>query len=191
MLFVRITKMSNKIKADRSYDIDYIDASGSGRASQCKARYFFERILGLQNQDQPIVALEYGTDFHAIAPLCYGAKDADDEQKLFEHAFSVFEKLRAKRVVPEEDKKHSLAFSEPRIRQFIELHAQFICPYKIIKFPFSVPENVELISDNEVPFTIDIGGDLVFCGRIDMPVELVQTGELFAGDYKTDRKSVV
>jgi len=177
--------MSNIIKAEMRYDIDYIDASGSGRASNCKARYFFERILGLQNQDRDTTALDYGTDFHAIAPLCYGAKNSDEEQQLFEHAFSVFEKLRKKRVVPETDKKHSLAFSEPRIRQFIELHAEFICPYKIIKFPFSVPENAELISDNEVPFTIDIGGDLVFCGRIDFPAELVQTGELFSGDYKT------
>ena len=129
--------------------------------------------------------MDYGTDFHVIVPLCYGAKNSEEEQLLFENAFSIFEKLRAKRSVPDTDKKHDLEHTEPRIRNFIELHAQHICPYKIIKFPFTTPEGVDIISDNEIPFAIDIGGKLVFCGRIDFAAELVQTSELFAGDYKT------
>ncbi len=176
--------MSNIITAEKQYEIDYIDASGSSTFSQCPAKYFFERILGLQNQDRNTVALDYGTDFHVIAPLCYGAKDSTEENELFQKAFSLFEKLREKRDY-EIDKKHSLEHSEPRIRQFIELHAAGICPYKIITFPFTVPDGADVISDNEVPFAVDIGGQLIFCGRIDFPAELLQTGELFAGDYKT------
>jgi len=177
--------MSNIVKADKQYEIDYIDASGSSTFSRCPAMYFFERVLGLVNKDRDMTAPDYGTDFHVIAPLCYGAMSRDEEQQLFENAFSTFEKLRNKRTVPDTDKKHSLEHSEPRIRNFIELHAKNVCPYKIVKFPFTVPEGAEVISDNEIPFIIDIGGPLLFAGRIDFPAELKQTGELFAGDYKT------
>lgn len=176
--------MSNIIKADKQHTIDYIDASGSGTFSSCPAKYYFERVLGLINKDRSTEAVDYGTDFHVIAPLCYNAKNRDEEQALFENAFSTFEKLRQKRTY-DIDKKHSLEHSEPRIRQFIELHAQGVCPYKIIHFPFKPPEGAELISDNEIPFIIDIGGPLLFAGRIDFAAELVQTNELFAGDYKT------
>lgn len=177
--------MSNIITAEKSYNIDYIDASGSGRFGQCPAKYFFERILGLQNQDKDTTATDYGTDFHVIAPMCYSAKNSEEESELCQNAFSTFEKLREKRVLPDTDKKHSLEHTEARIANFVELHAKGICPYKIIKFPFTVPEGADVISDNEIPFAIDIGGVLVFIGRIDFAAELVQTNELFAGDYKT------
>jgi hypothetical protein len=97
----------------------------------------------------------------------------------------VFKQLRSKRTVPIDDVKHSLEASENRIRNFIELHAKGVCPYKIVTFPFSVPEGATLISPNEVPFAIDIGAQLLLLGRIDFPAEIRQTGELWAADYKT------
>ena len=177
--------MSNIIEADKQYTIDYIDQSGSNTFSRCPAKYFFERVLGLVNKDRSTVAVDYGADFHVIAPLCYGAKNREQEQQLFENAFSTFEKLRENRIVPEDDNKHSLGHSELRIRNFIELHASGVCPYEIVKFPFETPKGAEIISDNEIPFAIDIGSPLVFCGRIDFAARLKQTHELFAGDYKT------
>jgi len=173
------------IKADKQYDIDYIDCSGSGRFGQCPAKYFFERILGLENQDRDRTALDYGTDMHYVFPMCYGAANSDEELALASDATEKFEQLRDKRTYDKEDKKHGMEATENRIANFVELHAKGVCPYKIIKFPFTTPEEADVISDNEVPFAIDIGGPLAFLGRIDFPAKLVQTDELFAGDYKT------
>lgn len=173
------------IEAKKSYDIDYIDQSGGGRFAQCPAKYFFERVFGLEQHDRKTIAMDYGTDIHVVLPMCYGAVDQKHEQRMLETVMNKIIELREKRGFDEEDKKHSIPHTEARLRQFIELHAKGVCPYKIIHFPFAVPEGAETISDNEVPFAIDIGGALPFCGRIDIPVEIAQTGELWACDYKT------
>lgn len=177
--------MSNIIEAEKSYDIDYIDQSGAGKYSQCPARYFFERILGLENQDRDTTAIDYGSDMHIIFPMCYGAKNSDEESQLLEKAMAKWRELRLTRILPETDKKHSLEHTEARIMNFIELHAEGVCPYKRVKFPFSTPDGARVISDNEMPFAIDVGGVLAFAGKLDLAVLLNNTEELFADDYKT------
>jgi hypothetical protein len=119
--------------------------------------------------------------------MCYGATSAEHENELVDKAMEVFRSLRSKRGLDDSeiDKKHSIGHTINRLKNFAELHANGVCPYKIVKFPFAVPEGAETISDNEVPFTLDIGGPLPFIGRIDLPVEMLQTGELWADDYKT------
>jgi hypothetical protein len=176
---------ANLIEADKVYEIDYIDASGSGCFNKCPAQYFFERVFGLENQDRDTTAMDYGTDIHAVLAMCYGAVDSANENYMLEEVMNRLKELRKDRGFNEEDKKHSIEHTEPRLREFIELHAQGVCPYKIVHFPFTAPEGADVISDNEVPFAIDIGGLLPFIGRIDLPVELTQTNELWACDYKT------
>lgn len=175
----------HQIITDTEYEIDYIDPSGCTRFSQCPARYLFERILGLENPDRDKTALDYGTDMHYVLPMCYGCKNHQEEQERLEQVVEVFGKLRARRQIPSDDKKHTMEMSIGRLRNFIEMHNAICCPYDIVHFPFSVPEEAKLISANEVPFAVDIGGNLPLLGRIDMPVKIRQTAELFAGDYKT------
>jgi hypothetical protein len=83
------------------------------------------------------------------------------------------------------DKKHNMDRTRERLQNFIELHAEGVCPYDIVKFPFATPEGADVISDNEVPFAIDIGANLPFLGRIDLPARCRQTNDLWANDYKT------
>ena len=111
---------ANLIETDEVYDIDYIDASGSGRFGQCPAKYLFERVIGLENQDRSTVAVDYGTDMHTVFPLCYGAKSAEEENELLDHALAVFRQLRRNRGIDENeiDKKHSINHTINRLKNF-------------------------------------------------------------------------
>ena len=174
------------IEATKEYPIDYIDQSGAGRYAQCPAKYFFERILGLADNNVSTVAMDYGTDLHTLFPQCYGAKNKQEESILLNFVMDQYIKLAKERNIPEDDKKHTIELTELRLSNFIELHAYKICQYERVLFPnINPPTDTKLVSDVEVPFLIDIGGLLSFAGRIDFPCRMNDTKELFAGDYKT------
>jgi len=112
---------------------------------------------------------------HVVLPKMYKG-DIED-------AYSTWDAAWGKFAYGEEDKKRNTEISKRRIYDFMSRHSEKSCPYKIVHFPFSAP--TELISENEVPFLIDIGARYPLCGRIDAVVEWLATHDLWAYDFKT------
>lgn len=168
------------IKAAKSYDINYIDCSGMCTFERCPARYLFNRLEGLKSPDAMTIHVDYGTDIHAALPHCYRGKDGLDE------AAKVFDDGWLRRSHGQEDKKRNSQRARMSLLNFIESHSQTSCPYEILPIASQIaaPE-ADRISDNEVPFAVDIGGPLSFLGRLDLPVLWKDTGHKWALDYKT------
>ncbi len=172
------------IRVDETFDIQYIDASSMSTANRCLARYMFSRQLGLKlpyesltGIDLSRVAPEFGTDIHLALPYCYNADNVDV-------AMEVFEKAWRARSYGEDDPKRNCRRARAMLEDFRIMHSGGRSPYEVMHFPFASPTK-EKISDNEVPFLIDIGADLPAAGRIDVPVKWESLGNLWALDYKT------
>ena len=125
-----------------------MDASRISRYSRCPASFLFESLMGLSSPDENMIHLNYGTVMHAVLPFMYSG----DPQL----AFDKFDELWAKFPYGEENDKMTTGLSRSRIVEFVSSHAPGSCPYEILHFPFSNPADA-LISDNEVPFLIEIG----------------------------------
>ena len=168
------------IEAEKQHDIDYIDCSGMCTMLRCPARFLFRRLLGLQHPDANNIHVDYGTDIHAALPHCYRGMDGLDA------ACDAFNRGWASRKYGNEDSKRNILRARASLINFIENHTPSICPYKILPIAeqIAAPE-ADRISDNEVPFAVDIGGSLPFLGRIDLPVEWKATGHKWTLDYKT------
>lgn len=169
------------IKVDETFDINYIDASCLSCFVRCPAKYLFERLMGLRQPDAPSIAPDYGTDMHRALPFCYeGSDDCHPAVTEFQRAWDA-------RDYGEDDEKRSTLHAAASITDFAMKHAPDVCPYKILKYPISV-KTYDVVSPNEVPFLIDIGGPLPAAGRIDAAVRWNADGSLWALDYKTSRE---
>ncbi|KKM79763.1 hypothetical protein LCGC14_1346670 [marine sediment metagenome] len=169
------------IKTKESYKIDYIDCSSLCKFSRCPAAYLFERLLGLKLPGAMTIHLDYGTDIHAALPHCYqkGIKQLDI-------ACEVFNQGWLRRSHGEEDKKRNMDRARMMLLNFMDAHSPEACPYEILPIAneIAAPE-ADRVSDNEVPFCVDIGGPLNFIGRIDLPVLWKDTNQKWSLDYKT------
>ncbi len=163
------------IKADKTFDINYIDASGLCEFNRCPAKYMLSRLMGLQKPERTMLAADYGTDIHEALPYCYS-------QDTLEQAKAIFKKGWEKRSY-EDDDKRNIDCAENTIMDFTNSHCE-LCPYTIINFDIAAPTQAK-VSKNEVPFLIDIGGPLALAGRIDAPVRWNSDSTLWALDYKT------
>jgi hypothetical protein len=114
---------------------------------------------------------------HRILPIMYGG----DKRK--REAFAKFDEIWSGFGYGEDDEKRNTEISRRRIENFIQYHSPDVCPYEILHFPFSSP--TALISENEVPFLIDIGAIYPFAGRIDEMVKWKSTSQIWAYDFKT------
>ena len=167
------------IKVDKQFDIDYIDCSGICEFNRCPAKYMMDRQMGVNAQDSMIIALDYGTDIHAAIPYCYnGGSSIDSAHKAF---LSGWDKRKYEGV----DKARNSQRARLTLLHFAETHTPAISCYEIIDIPDIKAETADIISPNEIPFLIDIGGELAFAGRIDAPVRHKGTDTLWALDYKT------
>lgn len=162
---------------DEKFEINYMDNSTICKYNRCPAAYAMSRLLGLEKKDRMMIALDYGTDIHESLPFMY-------KRETIQHGLDVFNARWLERGYGHEDKKRNPETAEKTLCNFANTHiAQ--CPYTIQQFPnISCPES-DRISENEVPFLIDIGADLLLAGRIDAPVRWNSDGSLFALDYKT------
>ncbi len=166
------------IKTAKKFDIDYIDASGLVKFACCPARYMFERQMGLVLPDDNSIAPDYGTVMHRALPYCYnGPADVKQAVEEFIAAWNIYNYGYA-------DEKRNPDTAEASLVGFAATHALGSCPYKILNYPINAP-TADIISPNEIPFLIDLGGELPGAGRIDLPVRWNDTGDLWASDYKT------
>jgi len=164
------------IETTEKFNINYIDASGMCDFNRCPAKYFFNRLLGLQLPDANVIALDYGTDMHFALPLAYDNPEA---------AIKAFAERWGKRSYGNDDVKRNVARAYASLKDFHNCRNCHVCPYKIEKFPDIKAPTADKISENEVPFLIDIGGPLALAGRIDAPVLWLDDDSWWALDYKT------
>jgi hypothetical protein len=166
------------IKTNEHFTIDYIDASGLAKAARCLSMYMFERLMGLSEPDAQMIAPDYGTAMHRALPYCYnGPADVKKAVEEFIAAWNLYNYGYA-------DEKRNPDTAEASLVAFAASHAPGTCPYKILSHPINAP-TADIISPNEIPFLVDIGGGLPMAGRIDLAVEYTNTGDLWADDYKT------
>lgn len=164
------------IKTSESFEVDYIDPSGMSDFARCPARYMFKRLMGLAKIDDNRIALDFGSDMHVALPLCYiGDSSA---------AVATFNDAWDKRKYGDDDEKRNKSTARASLDGFCRTHAPGICPYKIVELPIKAPTH-DVISPNEIPFLIDIGGQLALAGRIDFPARWNADGTLWSADYKT------
>jgi len=169
------------IEVDEEYPIGYIDQSGLCNFARCPAKYLFSRLMGLRMPDSSMIALDYGSDMHAAFPHCYG-----DDISCVEKATSVFKQSWETRPYGEGDSKRNTLNARASLAEFQRTHKPSACPYKFVEFAKEIrAQTAEVISDNELPFLVDIGADLVFAGRIDAVVRMKGSDDLWALDYKT------
>lgn len=164
------------IKTSEHFDIKFLDASRISKFSRCEARFLLGSLMGLRSSDESKINLDYGTVMHAVLPHMYSG----DPTK----AFEVFDDLWAKFPYGEEDDKMTTELSRTRINNFVASHAPGSCSYEIMHFPFSNPAK-DLISENEVPFLIDVGLKYPLTGRIDAPIKWLASKATWAYDFKT------
>ncbi len=163
------------IKADKRFDIKFMDGSRLSTIGRCEAKFLFSNLYGFRYPDAPMIPLDYGTVMHRVHPYMFSGNTTK--------AIETFNDLWKLYDYGEEDQKRNTALTIARIMNFVQNHTPENCPYDIVHFPFSTP--TKLISENEVPFLIDIGAIYPFCGRIDMIVYHKLLKSTFAYDFKT------
>lgn len=166
------------IKVDERFDIDYIDPSSISEANRCMAKYLFSRLMGLRQQDEQYIALDYGTDMHLALPYCYSGIDDVDK------AISVFMEAWSNRSYGNSDSKRNVLTAAASLKDFAACHDSLMCSYKKWRPDYSAPTH-EKVSDDEIAFLIDTGGELSLAGRMDLAAILRSDDSLWAVDYKT------
>ena len=156
------------IKTDERFDIDYIDASSMVKFACCPARYMFERQMGLVPFKDDMIAPDYGTAMHRALPYCYNGP-ADINQAVTEF-ISAWERYDYGYV----DDKRNPDTAEMSLVGFATTHAPAACPYEILKYPITAV-TADIISPNEIPFMIDLGGELPGAVRTDLAVRWIST----------------
>ncbi len=167
------------IDVDKVFDIDYCDQSGLCEFCRCPAKYCLSRQLGLESPTRMKIALDYGTDIHAALPYCYtGTPEGLDK------AFQTFNAAWDRRPYGGEDVKRNKTTARDSLMGFAENHTPANCQYDILHFDIKAT-TADIISPNEIPFLIDIGGKLPLAGRIDLPARHRATKTIWCDDYKT------
>jgi hypothetical protein len=167
------------IETNEEYELFYIDASGMSTFTRCPAKYMFERILGLSQVGRSMIAPDFGTCMHRALPLAY--EDLDAAIQEFNTAWQEYSYGAG-------DDKRNLMRASMMLRNFYNNRKKAICPYEILEFDNITEATQEKVSKYEIPFAIDIGADLIACGRIDLPIKRTSTGDIFACDYKTTQE---
>jgi hypothetical protein len=167
------------IKTEQQYKIEYVDASSLSTFSRCPAKYLFERLLGLEEPNRSSIAADFGTDMHKAIPFCY-----EGTPEGIERACVAFNEGWLKRGYEGKDDARNSAMARRSLIAFAASHSPSHCPYTILPFPIK-EATADKVSDNEVPFAVDIGGPLPALGRIDAPVLWNSTKKKWALDYKT------
>jgi hypothetical protein len=169
--------MSTCIQTDERFDLIYVDPSSLSTSSRCPAKYMFERLMGLHPRGSRQIAPDYGTCMHAGLPHCYDIETV-------EIGISIFNELWDEMGYGEDDERRNKTRASETLWHFSTVRATAACPYKIIHFDdIKLPEHASAISENEIPFLIDIGASLLFAGRVDLGIEW--NGHKWPCDYKT------
>lgn len=165
------------IHVDEVFDVSYVDASSIATFNRCAARYVFSRQLGLRLPEQSLIAPEFGTDIHRGLPLCHDAKNVNAAMEAFKIGW-------LPRGYGESDPKRNCERARCMFEDFRIMHSGGRSAYEILHFDIKAPTE-DIVSDDEIPFLIDIGGDLPAAGRIDLPIKWNSTGDIWTLDYKT------
>jgi len=110
------------IKADKTYTIEYIDASSISTFARCPARFFFKRVLGLSQPGAKRIAPDYGTAIHRALPHCYnGTNGVATAMHEFRCAWSAMD-------YGDDDEKRNTERAEHVLADFAMRHHHNYCP---------------------------------------------------------------
>lgn len=168
------------IKTKERFTIDYCDPSSLSCFGRCPAKYLFERLMGLSDPSRDMIAPDYGTCMHRALPYAYLGADNLDIDK----AYQEFDRAWENYSYGWRDEKRNPDTARISLDSFAMQRSPQMCQYDIL--PITLKEKTaDIISPNEVPFLIDIGGPLSLAGRIDLMMRYRDTGDVWVDDYKT------
>jgi len=166
------------IKTKERFEIDYCDPSGLSRFGRCPAMYMLERLMGLTDPGRDMIAPDYGTCMHRALPYAYkGADNLEEANNEFDRAWEGYS-------YGWRDEKRNPDTARISLSSFALQRSPEMCQYDILPAEFR-EKTADIISPNEIPFLIDIGGPLSLAGRIDLMIRYRPTGDVWVDDYKT------
>ena len=131
--------------------------------------------MGVKMEGGAHAALTYGTILHEVLPKCYAEP--------LDVVLDEFVALMKDSGI-EDDKKRNIEAGSLLLENFWNSHHGSKCAYTPIVMDVDTVKT-DKVSEGEIPFTIDIGASFPFAGRIDLPVRLNATKELWALDFKS------
>ena len=166
------------ITALEKHEPRYLDPSGFSTFTRCPAKYYFSRVLGLQQPGLGFAsAPDFGTCIHLALPLCYSRDTLQEAQLIFAEAWKGY-------GYGESDPKRNTARGCAMLENFCRSRADGRAPYEILHFPAVTPPTAKLVSKDELPFLVDVGADLPLAGRIDLAIRWKVDGKVYPCDYK-------
>jgi len=167
------------ITALEKHEPRYLDPSGFSTFTRCPAKFYFSRVLGLQQPGLGFAsAPDFGTCIHLALPLCYSHDTLQEAQLIFAEAWKGY-------GYGESDPKRNTARGCAMLENFCRSRADGRAPYEILHFPAVTPPTAKLVSKDELPFLVDVGADLPLAGRIDLAIRWKVDGKVYPCDYKS------
>lgn len=124
--------------------------------ARCPRKWFYRQGCRLQTPEHP--ALKFGEAIHCAIPHTYSGDLAK--------AMQAFMSVWGDRDALRDDKRNSTR-ARMMLMNFAATHQGTRSIYTIVNPPENNVKIADPISDNEIPFAIDVGIDLPIVGRID------------------------
>jgi len=151
----------------------HLSASCLSCVSRCPRRYFYMYGQSLWKQST-VPALEFGQAIHAGLAPCY-ANDLASAMAKFKAVWGERDELG--------DDKRSTSRALVMFKAFSSNHRPGVSLYTIVK-PLSQLPVDDLVSENELPFALDVGLDIPLVGRIDAIGKHRDDQSVWAVEYK-------
>jgi len=150
-------------------EVKWLSYSSAKEIHRCRRRFFWHKKLGL-TKPFSVDAMKYGAAIHYALPHAQRGDIA--------MAMAAFQEAWAGGI---EDSKRNTSRAKALLMDFMRSHSPAI--YKLIPPPGTF-ESSDPVSDDEVPFAIDLGFDIPIVGRVDALADWPNRG-LWAVEYKT------
>ncbi len=156
---------------------EWVDASSLVAFVRCPRLFFYGYGCGLKEQGVEHAALTYGSALHAAIPFLH-KEDLDGARGAFGKVWGDGDEVH-------EDKKRNTSTADMLMRSYMHAHSGGRSIYKIVPRPEQTMVIEDGVSDDEIPFAIDIGLSVPLIGRIDACGEHRDTHDIWAVEYKT------
>lgn len=154
---------------------EWIDSSSLTRFVRCPRMFFYQYGCGLAEEEEH-PALTYGSGLHAAIPYLHRG-DLDEAMMAFEEVWGDKDDLA--------DPKRNTKLATRLMESYMQSHSGGRSIYEIVPPPDQRLEIDDGISDDEIPFAIDVGLPIPLIGRIDACGRHRDTGDIYAVEYKT------
>ena len=164
--------ISNQIGMEHYHKKEWASPSAFCTLATCPRKYFYKTGCRLCSQVKP-PALLFGAGIHHGIPHCYRG-DIDS---------AMIDFMKDWGSTPEGPTRSAVR-ARLMFQSFIAQHIPGMSVYTLIKPPSTI-EIDDRISDNEVPFAIDLGLPVPVVGRLDAVCQHRDTNDVWGLEYKT------